>query len=368
MRKIKGFFLLAVICLTVIIVIGCGGGGSRTSDPGGSTTPLPGSLDPGLVGFATLNGGTTGGQGGPTVTVSTGTELQNAIKQGGPRIIYVNGTITPANSSDSKINVKDVNNISIIGVGANGEFDGIGIKITRANNIIIRNLKIHHVLTGDKDCISIEGPASNIWVDHCELFNEYQGVNKDYYDALLDAKGDSAFITYSWNYLHDSWKASLNGSSEKDTYDRRVTYHHNAFININSRLPLYRGGQGHIYNNFYKDIFTSAVNSRLDAQLRVENNVFINVKNPICSLDSDTIGYWDARGNIFTNCTYSPGVIGPPVSTCTYDPPYMYTLDPVEDVELIVTQGAGVNKIDFSNPGEPSTTPGATPGTTPTGP
>lgn len=314
-----------------------------TPTPSQGPTPTP-ITNPSfnLVGFATLNGGTTGGQGGPSVTVSTGTALQDAIKQGGPRIIYVNGTINTSNSSGlSKIEIKDVNNISIIGVGTKGELNGIGIKVWRAKNVIIRNLKIHHVLAGDKDCISIEGPSNNIWVDHCELYNQFQGVNKDYYDALLDAKRDTAYLTYSWNKLHDSWKASLNGSSESDTYDRRVTYHHNSFVNINSRLPLYRGGQGHIYNNFYKDIPTSAVNSRINAKLRVENNVFINVNNPICSLDSDVIGYWDVRGNSFTNCTGNV----PTSSTCSYTPPYSYTLDATGTVEANVTNNAGVGKI-----------------------
>ncbi len=314
-----------------------------TPTPTSGPTPTP-ITNPSfnMVGFATLNGGTTGGQGGPSVTVTTGTELQNAINLGGPRIIYVNGTITLSNSSGlSKIDIKDVSDISIIGVGTKGEFNGIGIKMTRTSNVILRNLKIHHVLSGDKDCISTEGPANNIWVDHCELYNEYDGVDKDYYDALLDAKAESAYLTYSWNKLHDSWKASLNGSSESDTYDRRVTYHHNSFININSRLPLYRGGQGHIYNNYYQDVPTSGVNSRINAKLRVENNVFVNVNNPICSLDSDVIGYWDVSGNTFTNCTGNV----PTTSTCSYTPPYSYTLDATGTVQSNVANNAGVGKI-----------------------
>lgn len=314
-----------------------------TPTPSQGPTPTPISNPSfNMVGFATLNGGTTGGQGGPSVTVSTGTALQDAINLGGPRIIYVNGTITPSNSSGlSKIEIKDVDDISIIGVGTSGEFNGIGIKIWRGSNVILRNLKIHHVLTGDKDCISIEGPANNVWVDHCELYNQFDGVDKDYYDALLDAKAESAYLTYSWNKLHDSWKASLNGSSESDDYDRRVTYHHNSFININSRLPLYRGGQGHIYNNYYYNVPTSGVNSRINAKLRVENNVFVNVNNPICSLDSDVIGYWDVRGNVFTNCTGNV----PTTSTCSYTPPYSYSLDAASTVQSNVANNGGVGKI-----------------------
>src|SRR6476469_2451646 len=118
----------------------------------------------GLFGFASMTTGTTGGGGGTTVTVNTGTALQNAIKTKGtqPLTIYVNGTITLANSPGlSKIEVKDVSNLSIMGFDRLGEYNGIGIKVFRASNIIIQNVKVHNVLagTGDGDCIGIEGPA-----------------------------------------------------------------------------------------------------------------------------------------------------------------------------------------------------------------
>ncbi|MGC9098546.1 MAG: fibronectin type III domain-containing protein [Dictyoglomus sp.] len=61
------------------------------------------SPDFSLLGFATLNCGTTGGEGGTVVYVSTGVELQNEINKGGPRIIYVNGTITPQNNNNKYV-------------------------------------------------------------------------------------------------------------------------------------------------------------------------------------------------------------------------------------------------------------------------
>ncbi|MFZ5989975.1 MAG: pectate lyase family protein [Bacillota bacterium] len=308
------------------------------------TTSIPVTDRP--VGFATLNGGTTGGQGGSVVTVNNGTDLQNAINNKGtqPLTIYVNGTITPSNSSGlSKIDVKDVSDISILGVGTSGEFNGIGIKITRASNIIIRNLKIHHVNIGDKDCIGIEGPANNIWVDHCELYNDLDH-DKDYYDGLLDAKGDCEYITYSWNYLHDSYKTSLVGSSDSDNYDRKITYHHNRFENCFSRLPLFRFGTGHIFNNYYAGIIDTGINSRMGAKLRVENNYFENSKDPLGFWYSDITGYWDVSNNKFVNCTGSQ----PTTSTCSFNPPYDYSgaLDPVDSVKSIVIQNAGVGKIN----------------------
>ncbi len=324
-----------------------------TPTPAVTPTPTPGTATPtptpsgggstnGLVGFATLNGGTTGGAGGPTVTVYTGTELQNAIKLGGPRIIYVAGTITPSNSSGlSKIDVKDVSNISILGSGSSGQLNGIGIKIWRSSNIIIRNLTIHHVNIGDKDCIGIEGPSNNIWVDHCTLYNDLSH-DKDYYDGLLDAKSESAYITVSYCLFYDSYKTSLVGSSDSDEYDRKITYHHNYIRNCNSRLPSYRFGTGHVYNNYYEGILTTGINVRMGAVLRIENNVFENSINPIGFWDSDETGYWQLSGNSYVNCTGSM----PTSSTGTFNPPYSYSLDATANVKSIVTANAGAGKIN----------------------
>ncbi|WP_414694885.1 pectate lyase family protein [Paenibacillus sp.] len=309
-----------------------GGGGG-----GGGNTDVP-------IGFASLNGGTTGGAGGAVVTVSTGTALQNAINSkdpNAPLTIYVEGVITPANSPGlTKIDIKDTNNVSILGAAPYGEFNGIGIKITRAKNVIIRNLKIHHVDIGDKDGISIEGPASNIWIDHNEIYNTLD-VDKDYYDGLIDAKGTSEYITISYNYLHDSWKTSLIGSSDSDNFDRKVTYHHNYWENVNSRGPLFRFGQGHLFNNYYYNIIDTGINSRMGAKLRIEHNVFENSKDPIVSLYSSEPGYWDVENNLFINSTGNQ----PTTDTTTYTPPYSYTLDPVENTKSIVLANAGVGKI-----------------------
>ncbi len=306
----------------------------------------------GVFGYAALTTGTTGGAGGTTVTVSTGTALQAALRNKGtqPLTIYVNGTITLANSPGlSKIDVKDVSDVSIIGFDRLGEFNGIGLKVFRASNIILQNLKVHHVLagTGDGDCIGIEGPANHIWVDHCELYNVYQGVGTDDYDGLLDAKADCQYITYSWNYLHDAWKASLCGYTETDNFDRKITYHHNRFENINSRLPLFRFGTGHVFNNYYKDIASTCVNSRMGACLKIESNYFENARNPYVAAYSPQDGYGDIVGNTLVN---SPFVYASDVhllTACTAVVPYTYgaVLTPVANVPAIVLANAGIGHV-----------------------
>lgn len=325
---------------------------TEPSDPGnGGDGDVRACLaDP--VGFATLDGGTTGGAGGDTVTVSNGREFLDAIDHAKdsatPLTIRVDGTLTLDNSGASKLDVKDVSNVSIIGVGDRGLLDGIGIKIWRASNIIVRNLTIRYVREGGGDAIGIEGPSSNIWIDHNTLHASLD-VDKDYYDGLLDAKRDASNISVTYNHFHDSWKTSLSGHSDSDSNNNRsITYAFNRWENLNSRTPLVRFSDTHIYNNYYNRILDTGINSRMGAQVRIENNVFANSANPIVSCYSSNIGYWDTRGNAFDNVSWEDSgscvIAGPGVSPTTrYNPPYDYNLLPTDQVrdQVLANAGAG---------------------------
>jgi pectate lyase len=306
-------------------------------------------------GFASLNGGTSGGGGGRTVTVSTGTALQSAIdsatKTVGPVTIRVDGTITPRNSGGSAITIDGRSNISIIGVGDGAEFDGIGIHVKGgSSNLIIRNLEIHHVATGTKDAISIEGPSRNIWIDSNELYST-MNVDKDFYDGLVDIKRGAEYITISNNYFHDHHKASLVGYADSDSGNRFITYSHNRFENVGSRTPSVRDGYVHIYENYYSGIETSGINLRMGAVGLIENNVFANSDNPIISKDSSELGFWDLRGNIFQNIRWSEVDDGEAVArnneadTATYNVPYAYTKVGAAQVASYVLANAGTGQI-----------------------
>ncbi|WP_193906163.1 pectate lyase family protein [Cellvibrio polysaccharolyticus] len=335
-----------------------GGNSSSSSSTGGGGTPgnlLSCQQANTVQGFASLGGGTTGGAGGNSITVSNGTQLVAALatkkNNTSPLRIYVNGTITEGNSGGAKqFDIKDMENVSILGVGNNGVFDGIGLNIVRANNVIVRNVKIRYNRIGQKDGISIDGTSRNVWIDHNEIHNSLD-VHKDYYDELVSGKGNIDNITISYNYLHSSWKTSLWGSSDSNNFDRRVTFHHNYFENVNSRLPLFRFGQAHVYNNYYKNVLDTGINSRMGARIRIDNNYFENVKNPIVSFYSSQIGYWHTAGNVFQSVTWqeypSDGIIaGPNVgSTVNYNPPYNYSLMSANDARAHVLVNAGVGKV-----------------------
>jgi pectate lyase len=327
-----------------------------TPNPGDNTGRLSCKEANTVRGFASINGGTTGGAGGNSVTVNNGGELAAVLKakrkDTTPLTIYVKGTLTPGNSDGAKqFDVKDMENVSIIGVGNRALLDGIGINIVRAKNVIVRNLTIRYNRIGQKDGISIQGNSRHVWIDHNEVYNSLD-VGKDYYDELVSGKNGIDNITISYNYLHDSWKTSLWGSSDRDDYERRVTFLGNHWKNANSRIPLFRFGQGHVVNNYYENVMSTAVNSRMGARIRVEGNHFENVNNPIVSFYSKTHGYWDTADNIFQNVTWeentSSGIIaGPNVgSTVSYKPPYSYSLIPVANVKQHVLNNAGVGKLE----------------------
>jgi pectate lyase len=89
----------------------------------------------------------------------------------------------------------------------------------------------------------------------------------------------------------------LIGSSDSDISDRYITYHHNVYQNIGSRLPLQRGGYTHLYNNLYSGVQTSGANIRMGGHALIEGNYFENAKNPVTSRDSSALGYWELRNN-----------------------------------------------------------------------
>jgi pectate lyase len=348
------------------------------------------------TGYATQNGGTTGGAGGQTVSATTGTAIHTALctraSSSTPIIIEVQGTINHGNTSkvsgdscntaDDVIELKEISNVTIIGVGNGAVFDQLGIHIRDASNIIIQNVTVRNVkksgspTSNGGDAIGMESNVRNVWVDHVTL--EASGGESEGFDGLFDLKNNTQYVTLSYSILRNSGRGGLIGSSESDRSNGFITFHHNLYENIDSRTPLLRGGVAHIYNNHYVDLHESGINSRAGGQAKVENNYFEDAKDVLGTFYTDEAGFWQVSGNIFDNVTWSsPGSennpAGPnPQSNTSVSIPYSYSLDGASCAPDIVSQTAGANKglrVSDGNcsPQTPSPTPtGPTP--TPTGP
>ncbi|MGP3915661.1 pectate lyase family protein [Nonomuraea sp. 10N515B] len=342
------------------------------------------------TGYATSNGGTTGGAGGQTVRATTGTAIHAALcsraSTSTPITIQVEGTInhgntskvsgTSCNTADGLIELKQISNVTIIGVGNGAVFDQLGIHIREASNIIIQNVTVRNVkksgspISNGGDAISMESGVRNIWVDHVTL--EASGGESEGFDGLFDMKDNTQYVTLSYSILRNSGRGGLIGSSESDLSNGFITFHHNLYENIDSRTPLLRGGIAHIYNNSYVNLHESGINSRAGGRAKVENNYFKDSKDVLGTFYTSEAGYWQVGGNIFDNVTWSsPGSennpAGPnPVSNTTVSIPYSYSLDGAGCVPAIVAQTAGANKgLQVSNGNCTPQTPTPTP-TTPT--
>ncbi len=336
-----------------------------------------------LAGFATLNGGTTGGEGGAEVVVSNYADLKNyAEKATDPYIIKVSGTIrgsgsVAAGTYDGSVTVGS--NKSIVGMDSSAFLDGVGLKLAGGSNVIIQNIRISfisiaeaipegshdipgiyselgdegraQILVNGGDLISIQNTSRNIWIDHCELYSEDPAVqpNKDLYDGLIDIKHQTGFITISWCYFHDHYKVHLMGSNDADLYeDRKVTYHHNRYENINSRLPMCRGSVVHVFNNYVFKALGSCVDTRIGACIRVERNYYEQSKNTVRSASSD--GFAERIDNREVDCSNTY----PYPNECTASLGYVYDnvlhtdLDYLKRVVLQYSGVGGMYAPDFT--------------------
>lgn len=255
-----------------------------------------------------------------------------------------------------------------MGVGSTASLVGISLNLDGVSNVIIRNLSISFVLASDTtgDAIHLINGTNHVWIDHNTLFSDLNH-GKDFYDGLLDITHAADFITVSWNVFHDHFKVSLVGHSDsngaEDTGHLHVTYHHNWFYNVNSRLPSLRFGTGHVYNNYFQNVSDSAVHSRMGAQMLIENNVFLSVPLAITTTgDSSVDGFANASGNDYGGATVDITQVG----TFT-KAPYSYTLDSTASVigEVSAFSGVGIISGDSGNP-TPTPTTGTTPTATPT--
>lgn len=313
----------------------------------------------------------TGGDGGAVVTARTGTEIHKAIcdraGEDTPLIILVDGTVTPGNTSaqsgscstaDGVIELKEISNISLIGVGTKGVLDQVGIHVRESSNIIIQNLTIKNVRkentdtpSNGGDAIGMESDVSDIWIDRNLIFGST--TEGEEHDGLIDMKNNTHDVTISCNHLHTGGRGGLVVSSDSGTDgSTRITWHHNWYDNLTSRTHLVREAHGHFYNNYYSRIHSTGINSRNGAKLLVEGNYFTESRNPLGTFFyTENPGIWEVHDNHFTSSVEWEDAedeipAGPNVqSTGAVSVPYDYTLDPVADVPALVMGSVGVGKL-----------------------
>ena len=262
-----------------------------------------------MAGWATQNGGTTGGAGKPVVTVSNVSDLRKYAEAGNYTIYVKPGTYTVPSKSAIKVG----SNVTIYGyqgailaqtyTGTTNEDNTI--MNVAGKNIIIRNLTFKGAGAVDKDagdCLHVQG-GTNVWLDHLDVY--------DGEDGNLDVINGANYVTISWTRFHytsaskEHQFSNLIGNSDSKTSDDgklKTTMHHNWWDDgVKERMPRVRFGQVHVANNlFTTNSSSTCVRAGKSADLRVENNVFIGVNNPIDLYNGDYKAVYSA-GNYTEN-------------------------------------------------------------------
>ena len=208
-----------------------------------------------------------------------------------PLDIRIIGTIKAADmdefgSSSEGIQIKGAKsyqpmNITIEGVGNDANVWGFGFLLRNVAKVELRNFGI--MLCMD-DCVSIDTDNEMLWVHNLDLFYGNTGGDADQAkgDGTIDMKGDSRYLTISYNHLYDSGKASLCGM-KSETSPNWISYHHNWFDHSDSRHPRIRTMSVHVWNNYFDGNSKYGVGAAYQSEAFVENNYFRNCKYPMLS-------------------------------------------------------------------------------------
>jgi hypothetical protein len=239
-------------------------------------------------------------------------------------------------------------------------------------NIIIRNLKFRNLWVFDPsgnydtygwDYIHLEEGSHHVWVDHCDM--------DQVYDGMIDLAHGSDFLTASWNVFRDQKKCSLIGHSDsngsEDTNHLNVTFHHNYYVNVAERMPRMRFGNAHVFNLYCENLgyynptnfgpASKGIQSTAGAATLVENVYFYHPHDgtfPTIEANGGPTGTVKVVNSTILNLPgvnvafreYGPTNFSFNFPFATNRPPYPYAMDAVADVPSLVTNFAGVGKLN----------------------
>lgn len=124
--------------------------------------------DPGVNGFASVSGTTTGGgNASPPITVTINSELRAAASASGARVIIVRGTI----NTNGAVPVSS--HKTIRGQDASATIVG-GFSMNRVENIILKNMNIRAGAAADTLASTY---SHHIWYDHLNVYDATDGLS-----------------------------------------------------------------------------------------------------------------------------------------------------------------------------------------------
>lgn len=305
------------------------------------------------VGFASMNGGTTGGAAGATVTATNKADLVSYAGSSQAYVIQISDTI----ELDLHDMVLVTGNKTIEGVGSVAMIKAGGLWVN-GDNVIIRNLSIGDSYDGDwsgttnnTDAIRITG--QNVWVDQCDLFASANGLIDIHSSA--DNVGD--FVTISHCRFSNQNSVIVIGESDTEIACRghlKTTIYHCWFdgrndLGVNRHMPSVKFGEVHLFNNYYLDAAETSIIAGFESSVIVENNFFRSSNDPHVYADLGA-GIKDpalsASGNHYEFTTGDKETYG-----SAFSPAYTHASRTVEEVpEIVINQSGVENPTGNQNP------------------
>jgi pectate lyase len=312
------------------------GTGTGSTGTGSGTTTTTG-VSSALMGYAMVNGTTTGGAGGQTVTVSTLADLKAAVSGSTPKIIYINGRIL--GSGNDAVYVSS--NKTILGKPG-AIIEGAPLFLMQVSNIIIQNITFRNYVTDAG--VMIKYASTHIWIDHCD-FGTDRSHGWSYWGKDISITRASDYVTISWSKFHDNnLSVLISGGIEGNTEDigrLHVTMHHNFWYNVSEREPDMNYGSVHVFNNYHLNNSGYSIGTRAAGNVRTDNEYFQNCLRPLSTnLAGDPPGYFSGvTTNIYSSCGAND--ITTPISSWLPGYSYSAVLDPAANVPAIVQKGSG---------------------------
>ena len=315
------------------------GGTSAALPPAEIQTPAPPTnttVNAALVGYALVNGKTTGGQGGVETTVTTLAQLKAAVGDNVTRTVYISGTIKGAGTDP--VYVKS--NKSIIGKSG-AVIEGVNLYIYTVSNIVIQNITFKNYV--EQAAVQIKEAAHHIWVDHCD-FSTDRTRGWEYWGKASTMTRESDYVTVSWSKFHDTnLSVLISGGIEGHEADKgklHITMHHNMWYNVTEREPSMNYGSVHMFNNYHLNNSGYSIGTRAGGIVRTDNEYFSNCAKPLTTkVASDPEGYFSGiNTNIYDKC----GANNITTTVSTWVPEYDYKsfLNDAASVPAIVMANA----------------------------
>jgi hypothetical protein len=155
-------------------------------------------------------------------------------------------------------------------------------------------------MEGVQESSTLTASVERCWIHNCEFYapsiSNPAESDKAGGDGACDFKRGQYF-TNSYCYYQGYHKTNLVGASDSNL-QFHLTYHHNYWNKCESRGPLARQANIHMYNNIFSGQTSYCMNPRANAYIFSEYNVFDTCKNPM----QVKLGAVKSFNDVLTNC------------------------------------------------------------------